>query len=44
MDRYEVSVVGGNLVADTSKLAPGPDRGAKAFLTPPRGPACAREG
>lgn len=43
MDRYELSVVDGALVADTTKVVSGPDRGANAFLTPPRGPACAKE-
>lgn len=43
MDRYEVAVVGGELVADTTKLLPGPDRGKQVFLTPPRGPTCAKE-
>jgi cytochrome b6-f complex iron-sulfur subunit len=40
MDRYEVALVGDQLVADTSKLIAGPDRGASSFLSPPRGPTC----
>lgn len=43
MDRYELSVVKGALVADTTKLVSGPDRGKSDFLTPPRGPSCAQE-
>jgi cytochrome b6-f complex iron-sulfur subunit len=43
MDRYELTVVDGELVADTTKLVPGPDRGARAFRTPPLGPSCASE-
>jgi cytochrome b6-f complex iron-sulfur subunit len=41
MDRYDLQLVDGALVADTTKLLPGPDRGADTFRTPPRGPSCA---
>jgi cytochrome b6-f complex iron-sulfur subunit len=40
MDRYELRLENGVLVADTSKLEKGPDRGASQFLTPAKGPAC----
>lgn len=40
MDRYRVEVKGGTAVADTGTLEPGPDRGAKKYLTPPNGPSC----
>jgi cytochrome b6-f complex iron-sulfur subunit len=43
MDRYGLEVVDGALVADTTKLLPGPDRGANEFRTEPRGPSCAKE-
>jgi hypothetical protein len=43
MDRYGLEVVDGALVADTTKLLPGPDRGASEFRTEPRGPSCAKE-
>ena len=41
MDRYELSAEGQTLVADTSKVTTGPDRGAKDFFSPARGPSCA---
>jgi len=40
MDRFALKLVGGNLVADTSKTITGPSRGAKRFLKPPKGPSC----
>jgi len=40
MDRYEVKLDGDNVVVDTSILQSGPPRGAKLFLTPPKGPSC----
>jgi cytochrome b6-f complex iron-sulfur subunit len=40
MDRYELKLIGGNLVADTSKLITGPTRGAKRYLKPAKGPSC----
>ncbi|HZQ26738.1 MAG TPA: ubiquinol-cytochrome c reductase iron-sulfur subunit [Acidimicrobiales bacterium] len=40
MDKYALSVDGANLVVDTSKVLPGPDRGAKAFFKPAKGPSC----
>ncbi len=43
MDRFTVSVEGDTLMVDTEKRLTGPDRGAKAFLTPSKGPSC-REG
>lgn len=43
MSRYPVSLDGDTLVVDTSHKITGPDRGAKKFLTPPKGPSC-REG
>ena len=40
MDRYEVKLVGDNVVVNTGVLQDGPPRGAKLFLTPPKGPSC----
>ena len=40
MDRYDLQLVEGVLVVDTSKLSAGPDRGASDYLTPPKGPSC----
>jgi cytochrome b6-f complex iron-sulfur subunit len=41
MDQYEVSLNANNeVVVDTSKLTTGPDRGAKQYFTPPKGPSC----
>lgn len=40
MDRYPLKLAGGSLVVDTSKLLTGPDRGAKRFLKPAKGPSC----
>ena len=40
MDRYDLSLVNGALIVNTSKLTPGPDRGAKEYFTPAKGPAC----
>jgi hypothetical protein len=44
MDRYAVSVEGDTLMVDTDKHLTGPDRGAKSFLTPAKGPACSGGG
>lgn len=41
MDRFALTVQGTDLVVDTSKVSDGPNRGANAFLTPAKGPACA---
>jgi hypothetical protein len=35
-----VTLVGDNVVVDTSVLKDGPARGVKNFLTPPKGPSC----
>ena len=43
MDQYDLRLENGVLIADTSKLKPGPDHGADQFLTPPKGPACKKE-
>lgn len=41
MDRFPLKLdASGTLVADTSKVITGPARGAKRFLTPPKGPSC----
>jgi nitrite reductase/ring-hydroxylating ferredoxin subunit len=40
MDRYGVTLDGQNVVVDTRVLKAGPPRGAKIFLTPPKGPSC----
>jgi mono/diheme cytochrome c family protein len=42
MDRFELRLDNGTLVADTTKLIAGPDRGTQDFLTPPLGPPCTR--
>ena len=44
MDRYPVSLQGDAVVVDTGKHLTGPDRGAKRFLTPAKGPACKEGG
>jgi hypothetical protein len=44
MDRFELKLVGGNLIADTSKVITGPPRGAKRFLKPAKGPSCVAKG
>ena len=44
MDRYFVKADGDNLVVDTAVLITGPDRGAKKFLAPPKGPDCVGRG
>ena len=43
MDRHPVTLDGDTIVVDTDKRLAGPDRGAKKFLTPAKGPSC-REG
>jgi hypothetical protein len=40
MDRYKVDVKNNAVVVDTSALTTGPDRGAKKYFEPPRGPSC----
>lgn len=40
MDRYALTVKGDGVVVDTGELAVGPDRGAKRYLEPPKGPSC----
>lgn len=40
MDRYELTIEGDSLFADTAKLTEGPPHGANQFLTPPKGPSC----
>ncbi|HVN52056.1 MAG TPA: Rieske (2Fe-2S) protein [Acidimicrobiales bacterium] len=44
MDRYPLTLVKGNLIADTSKLEPGPNHGATTYLEPPKGPSCKPKG
>ncbi len=44
MDRFDLKVSGGVLLADTSKVISGPARGAKRFLKPARGPSCVPKG
>lgn len=44
MDRFPLTVSGGNLMADTSKVIIGPSRGAKRFLKPAKGPSCVPRG
>ena len=40
MDRYHVTIAGDTVVVDTAVEITGPPRGAKRFLTPPKGPGC----
>jgi nitrite reductase/ring-hydroxylating ferredoxin subunit len=40
MDRYDLKLVGGNLIADTSKVIDGPTRGTKRYYAPAKGPSC----
>jgi cytochrome b6-f complex iron-sulfur subunit len=40
MDRYDVALEGQNVVVDTRVLRNGPDRGAKDFFAPAKGPSC----
>lgn len=40
MSQYPISLAGDSVVVDTSKLQPGPTRGAKQYLTPAKGPKC----
>ncbi len=40
MDRFDLKLVAGTLVADTSKVISGPPHGAKRHLTPAKGPGC----
>jgi cytochrome b6-f complex iron-sulfur subunit len=42
MDRFALRLDGSNLIADTSTVLPGPDRGKQQFLTPPLGPSCTK--
>lgn len=44
MDRFRLRVDGGVLVADTATLIAGPDRGAKRFFKPAKGPPCGPQG
>ncbi len=44
MDRFQLTANDSQLLVDTGKLDPGPDRGAEQFLTPPAGPSCIEEG
>lgn len=44
MDRYPLSLEGGVVVADTSKTILGPPRGTDTYVTPARGPSCAKGG
>ena len=43
MDRYPLTLEDGVLIADTSDVVNGPDRGADAFFSPPKGPNCSGE-
>ncbi len=44
LDRYPLKVDGDTLVVDTSTLINGPDRGAKRFFKPAKGPSCTPKG
>lgn len=44
MDRYPVAVKGDALAVDTGTIVEGPPHGAKAYLTPPKGPSCNGKG
>jgi cytochrome b6-f complex iron-sulfur subunit len=41
MDRFPLALDGDTIVVDTSKRLDGPDHGASAFLSDPKGPPCA---
>jgi cytochrome b6-f complex iron-sulfur subunit len=40
MDRFDLKLVAGNLIADTSAVIDGPARGAKRWYAPAKGPSC----
>jgi len=40
MDRYVLKLNGGSLEVDTSKVLTGPERGAKKYFKPAKGPSC----
>jgi len=40
MDRFPLKLSGSALMADTSTVITGPERGAKRFFTPAKGPSC----
>jgi len=40
MDQYPLELVDGVLIADTSELINGPDRGADQYYSDPKGPSC----
>ena len=44
MDRFPLTLEAGTVVADTSNLITGPPRGTNTYLTPARGPSCAKGG
>ena len=44
MDRYPLSLEGDQVVADTSQTIQGPPRGTSTYLTPAKGPSCAKGG
>jgi cytochrome b6-f complex iron-sulfur subunit len=44
MDRYRLTLDGDTLVVDTSKLLGGPERGAKQYFKPAKGPSCTPKG
>lgn len=43
MDQYALTLEDGVLIADTSELINGPDRGADQFFSEPKGPNCVGE-
>jgi cytochrome b6-f complex iron-sulfur subunit len=44
MDRFRLTLDGDTVVVDTSKRLTGPDRGAKKYFKPARGPSCIPKG
>lgn len=44
IDRHPLRLDGDTLVVDSNRRTNGPDRGAKTYLTPRRGPACTGRG
>ena len=40
MDRFDLKLVAGNLIADTATVIDGPARGAKRWYSPAKGPSC----
>jgi cytochrome b6-f complex iron-sulfur subunit len=44
MDQHPLSVENDTLIVDVGVVIQGPDHGASAYLTPPKGPSCVGQG